>query len=382
MSSTDAVVLAGGVSKRVLATGLGEVPPDGVEVAVNYVGRFEDGKTFDASARPFRFKVGRGQVIKGWDRAIMTMKPGEKAEIVCPPEMAYGKRGCPPLIGPDTTLIFEVELVEWNDRRKVVDDGGVVKIVKQHGDNILRPNDGARVCLTYVASFASSGEVFERREEPFEMIVGGDPEVPEGLELGIKNMSTGERSVFTVKPDYAFAEHGLKAKGIPADATLQYDVTLIRFTKGLEGWELSADDKIDLMRHRKQQANTYFKANQVRRAFKRYQDTVNMFRYDAHLSSDQKQRADAVKVDCLNNMSVVCLKQQEHRQAVAFATESLALCPGPANVKALAKRGQALYQLRRFEDAIQDLKKALVACPGHADAARYLAAAEKEVVTT
>lgn len=97
-----------------LEVGEGDEAVSGAHVTVHYKGTFEDGKTFDAShARgPFTFKLGAGKVIKGWDQGVAGMKVGGKRRLVIPPELGYGSRGAGGVIPPDTTLVFEVELLE------------------------------------------------------------------------------------------------------------------------------------------------------------------------------------------------------------------------------------------------------------------------------
>lgn len=83
-------------------------------VDVHYTGRLDDGKVFDSSVErgePFRFTLGAGQVIPGWDLGIEGMKAGGKRILVIPPELAYGQRGAGSVIPPNATLTFEVELV-------------------------------------------------------------------------------------------------------------------------------------------------------------------------------------------------------------------------------------------------------------------------------
>ena len=87
-------------------------------VTVHYVGTFPNtGKVFDSSREgrekntPFKFKVGMGQVIKGWDEVILSMSIGQKIKFVCPPDCAYGKSGIKDIIPPDQPLAFEVELI-------------------------------------------------------------------------------------------------------------------------------------------------------------------------------------------------------------------------------------------------------------------------------
>ena len=100
-----------GLMFQVLKVGSGAKPAQGAEVTVNYVGKFLDGKVFDASAQgsPAKFKI--GQVIEGWNEALRDMKKGEKRLLVIPPELAYGERGYPGAIPPNSFLVFEVELL-------------------------------------------------------------------------------------------------------------------------------------------------------------------------------------------------------------------------------------------------------------------------------
>jgi FKBP-type peptidyl-prolyl cis-trans isomerase FkpA len=100
-----------------LTPGKGPVAKPGDKVSVHYVGTLTDGKKFDSSRdrnQPFQFTLGQGQVIKGWDEGVAGMKVGEKRKLTIPPAMAYGPQGRPPVIPPNSTLIFEVELMAIN----------------------------------------------------------------------------------------------------------------------------------------------------------------------------------------------------------------------------------------------------------------------------
>jgi FKBP-type peptidyl-prolyl cis-trans isomerase len=96
------------------AEGTGNAAKAGDSVEVHYTGWLTDGKKFDSSkdrGRPFSFKLGAGQVIKGWDEGVAGMKVGGKRKLVIPAALGYGARGAGGVIPPDAELVFEVELL-------------------------------------------------------------------------------------------------------------------------------------------------------------------------------------------------------------------------------------------------------------------------------
>ncbi len=94
--------------------GTGDSPTVGSQVTVHYTGRLKDGTKFDSSLdrnQPFTTKIGVGSVIKGWDEGLMTMKVGGKRKLEIPSALGYGAAGSPPTIPPNSTLLFDVELL-------------------------------------------------------------------------------------------------------------------------------------------------------------------------------------------------------------------------------------------------------------------------------
>jgi peptidylprolyl isomerase len=114
MSDANAVTTPSGLKYVELKEGTGATPQPGQTVEVHYVGTLENGTKFDSSrdrGQPFSFKIGVGQVIKGWDEGLSTMKVGGRRQLIIPSELGYGARGAGGVIPPNATLLFDVELL-------------------------------------------------------------------------------------------------------------------------------------------------------------------------------------------------------------------------------------------------------------------------------
>lgn len=99
-----------------ILVGEGDEATPGKSVTVHYTGTFEDGRSFDSSVGrgPFSFNLGKGQVIKGWDLGVAGMKVGGKRKLTIPSHLGYGESGAGGVIPPNTTLLFDVELLDVN----------------------------------------------------------------------------------------------------------------------------------------------------------------------------------------------------------------------------------------------------------------------------
>ncbi|XP_027921388.1 70 kDa peptidyl-prolyl isomerase-like [Vigna unguiculata] len=221
-----------GLKKKLLKEGEGwDSPNNGDQVEVHYTGTLLDGTQFDSSrdrGTPFKFNLGQGQVIKGWDEGIKTMKKGETALFTIPPELAYGESGSPPTIPPNATLQFYVELLSWTSVKDICKDGGILKNIITEGEKWDNPKDLDEVFVKYEARL-EDGTVVSKSD-------GVEFTVEEGyfcraLAEAVKTMKKGEKVHLNVKPQYAFGESGRAASGeegaIPPNALLQVDLELV-----------------------------------------------------------------------------------------------------------------------------------------------------------
>lgn len=125
----------GGVKKTIVKEGSGDYIKSGCKVTVHYTGYLDNGKEFDSTRKrqePFSFSVDKGQVIRGWDIALLSMKEGETAKVRCSPSYAYGERGVPPSIPPNASLTFEIQVLKVEGlpntyaKNRSISDGPVV----------------------------------------------------------------------------------------------------------------------------------------------------------------------------------------------------------------------------------------------------------------
>ena len=104
---------ASGLQYWDIKEGTGATAEKGQTVLVHYTGWLTSGKKFDSSVggKPFKFRIGAGDVIKGWEEGVAGMKVGGKRQLRIPPDLAYGPKGYPGVIPPNATLVFDVQLM-------------------------------------------------------------------------------------------------------------------------------------------------------------------------------------------------------------------------------------------------------------------------------
>ncbi|VAH31593.1 unnamed protein product [Triticum turgidum subsp. durum] len=408
-----------GLKKKLVKEGEGwERPETGDEVEVHYTGTLLDGAKFDSSrdrGTPFKFKLGQGQVIKGWDQGIKTMKKGENAVLTIPPDLAYGEAGSPPTIPPNATLRFDVELLSWASVKDICKDGGIFKKVLVEGQKWENPKDLDEVTVKYEArledgsvvsksegiEFAvkdgyfcpalskavktmkkgekvlltvkpqsvrligklDDGTVFTKKghegDEPFEFRTD-EEQVIEGLDTTVLTMKKGEVASARIPPEHAFGstETKLDLAVVPPNSTVFYEVEIVSFDKEKESWDLKSNaEKIEAAAKKKDEGNAWFKMGKYAKASKRYEKAAKYIEYDSSFSEDEKKQSKAVKISIKLNNAACKLKLKDYKEAEKLCTKVLEL--ESTNVKALYRRAQAYTELVDLELAELDIKKAL-----------------------
>ncbi|XP_073221793.1 70 kDa peptidyl-prolyl isomerase-like isoform X2 [Cicer arietinum] len=202
-----------GLTKRILRNGITwQTPFSGDQVEVHFRGQVENGPSLESSydkGSSFHFKLGHGEVIKGWDEGVATMKKGERAILKIPPNLAYGEVGSPPLIPPNATLIFDIEMLSWSTIRDLTSDGGIMKKIIKDGEGWATPKELDEV-LGYLCP---------------------------AMSIAVKTMRKGEVAELALKLSYGLTQNSNRAielDGLP-------DPNLISIKLELVSWKVVTD---------------------------------------------------------------------------------------------------------------------------------------------
>ncbi len=226
-TTTGSTTTASGLQYVEIEAGTGPMPQPGDMVSVHYTGTLEDGTEFDSSIGrdPFRFTLGQGQVIPGWDEGIALMHEGGKATLIIPSELGYGAAGAGP-IPPDATLIFEVELVDVQPTPKpttidaadyTTTDSGLKYFIFEEGDGDA-PQLGDMLTVDFLL-WLEDGTFLDStidRGTPYTFVMGSDSSLP-GLDEGLALLKEGGRAQLTLPPQLADG----------SGATYVFEVTLL-----------------------------------------------------------------------------------------------------------------------------------------------------------
>uniref|UniRef100_A0A0V0G7J6 peptidylprolyl isomerase n=1 Tax=Triatoma dimidiata TaxID=72491 RepID=A0A0V0G7J6_TRIDM len=365
--------LDGGVLKEIVKEGEGEdTPLSGCKVHVHYTGKLTDGTVFDSSREkgtPFIFQLGKGKVIKAWEVAVGTMKKGEIAVLHCKHEYAYGITGSPPKIPPKATLIFEVELLEWEvENLSGKKDNGILRRPITNGIGYGSPKELAEVEIHLVGEH--EGRVFDDREVNFCLGEGADNDIPPGVEKALESFVRGETSKLELKPKYGFGDRGHEKFGIPSGASLVYTVTLQKFDQPKDSWMMSSHEKMDEAKNLKEKGTKYFKAEKFELALKMYKKVLDFIESDAGFEEEFLADRSTVLLATHLNIAMCHLKLRNFMDAKKSCDTALEMDAN--NLKALFRRGQALLQMCEPSLARKDFEKVIALEPTNKAAAAQI----------
>jgi FKBP-type peptidyl-prolyl cis-trans isomerase len=216
--------------------GIGETPKTGQTCIMHYTGwlweKNAKGKKFDSSKdrnEPFSFDIGKGEVIKGWDEGVATMKVGGKRHLLIPADLGYGARGAGSDIPPNATLLFEVELLGISTMKKT-DSGLEYRDIKEGTGP--SPKTG-QICVMHYTGWLWEGGAKGRKFDssvdrgkplPFPL---GERKVIAGWDEGVATMKVGGKRELLIPPALGYGARGAGGGVIPPNATLLFEVELL-----------------------------------------------------------------------------------------------------------------------------------------------------------
>ncbi|XP_012280101.1 peptidyl-prolyl cis-trans isomerase FKBP4 isoform X2 [Orussus abietinus] len=362
----------GGVLKEIIKEGVGEEKPlRGCSVTVHYTGTLLDGTKFDSSRdrdEPFKFVLGRGNVIKAWDIGIATMKKGEVAVLTCTAKYAYGKSGTA-TIPPNATLKFEVEMIDWTGEDvSTASNGSILKFQINPGEGYASPQEGALVNVHLVGKY--NDQVFEQRDVQFTLGEGEDAGIIEGVEEALQHFQNGEKARLKINSTKAFKNEGNSKFNIPPGADVEYIVELKSFEKSVEEWSLEPAKKIEQAKLYKEKGTSYFKANKYNLAIKLYKKITTALKSELEFKDELVKEQEDLLLSAHLNLALCYLKTNSYVEAKDSCNEALNL--SPTNEKALFRRGQAYIALASPEIAVKDFQEVLKVEPKNAAAAKQV----------
>ncbi|XP_062853958.1 peptidyl-prolyl cis-trans isomerase FKBP5 [Trichomycterus rosablanca] len=366
-----------GVCKIVKRHGTeGERPMIGDKVHVHYTGKLLNGKKFDSSfdhKEPFVFNVGKGQVIRAWDIGVCSMQKGEVCLLMCKPEYSYGSVGSPPKIPPNSTLLFEVELLSFKGEA-LTEDGGILRRIKVKGEGFNNPNEGATVHVNLEGR--CNGQLFDSRDVTFVVGESEDMGVPLGVDRAMEKIQRGECCLLYLQPKYGFGKEGKPEYDIGPNAELLYEVTLQDFQKAKESWEMDLNEKLEQAVLVKQKGTQYFKAGRYYQAVIQYQRIVTWLEMECGTEKEQ-QAIQALLLVAHLNLALCYLRLREYAQVVENCNKVVEL--DSKNEKALYRRGEARLLRNEFSLALGDFRQVLQVNPSNRAARCRIAVCQRKI---
>jgi len=361
----------GGILKKGLVEGWGHPPVEGVSVKVHYTGTLLDGTKFDSSVdrgEPFKFDLGKGKVIKGWDEGVKTMIEGEKCILRCRSDYAYGDRGAGAKIPAGATLDFEVELLDqftdFIDEEMKPWSGIQEKLIRREFETHLNPKTEATIMFSFGVytdrDLNNDSEVCSQEISDF--IIDDESsfaEWPRFFHTLLKTVHEKETKVFQIN---ATQYPPVEMWGVPENTDPYYMTIQVQsFSNPKELWQYSSAEKVELAQTKKAEGNDAFKAKDFQGAFKCYQKGIGALKDVVGEDGDSSEEDDAAKVETdivtlwvtLNsNLAMAALKLAKESEGIEACTA--ALKKDPNHLKSIFRRCQCYINTGNLEQAVED----------------------------
>lgn len=380
IKSKDIISQCGGnIQKKILQEGKGEKPVPNSSISIHYIGKqLSNGHIFDSSIErnePFEFILGKKEVIQGWEIVIPTMRCGEIAEVIISPLYAYADLGIEPDIPPHATLIYQIELLNWEPLRTKLDEG-IDKVYIKKGSGWELPS-APTICTVDIVGriMNEDGNIFLNLYDI--KIDINDLYLTQGLEIALCSMKPNEISHFYISYEmggdgYLPDQHIIS---IPPGSDLFYKITMKDFTCTKQHWEMEIDEKLKIAALLKESGNTFFHSNQLQRAQHRYTLANDMFIFDLdgttitnptiddttttasvneNKSTSYNEEISEMMIACQSNIIAVKQKLKAYKEALEACDMLLKISPN--HVKTLYRKAKAQSYLQQIDEALRTLE--------------------------
>ncbi|WAR02281.1 FKBP5-like protein [Mya arenaria] len=323
----------GGVIKKLLKTGIGEEFPNyGDRVYFRYTAYKGDEMTeeniFDSSEKDgelFEYDCLRGKVIRGFELAVLSMRPGERSLIYLSADWGFGKSGAPPKVPENSSVIFDTEIIS----------------VESH----IRGE--------------CDGRVFMDKDINFFMGEGSSEEhgIPPFIEPYLDHWKNGEEARIYFAAKHAYGPKGCTKYGIGPNKDLMFWINIKKYKRVEEYWELTYKEKMDRSDEYKTKGNKYFKNGEYELASKFYEETLDFVKHDLCMEGEEEKRRRNLLLVGNLNLAQAYLRMEKNREARDCCDEALTF--DEHNVKAYFRRGLANFASMEYETAKKDFQKVL-----------------------
>ncbi|XP_044749121.1 peptidyl-prolyl cis-trans isomerase FKBP4-like [Coccinella septempunctata] len=350
----------GGILKKIIKEGVGdEKPPIGCEVEVS-IKNVSTGSS-DTDGEITKFKLGKGKIVRGCEIGISSMRKGEKATLICAPQYA----NIFPSISETSTLEFHIELINWEyEDLSPKKDGGIRRIILMPGEGTETPNEGAKAEIHIIGKFQD--KVFDQRENiSFCVGEGLEYDIVQGIDIALAKFKKGEKSRLLLKSHYAFKEVGFEKFGIPPNADVEYEVTLLSFTRVKDIWLMSDDEKVKEASQLKERGNIYFQQGKLQLASSIYRRVIQMLKLfeDGRHIREGDPECESTFFSAHMNLSLCCLKMENYQEAKHSVLVALRLRPD--DEKAHFRAGKVFFALGEYRAAIDSFQECLEINPNN-----------------